>query len=195
MTASSSRHARRLPAGITPTGDEVHAYVSPAEAASTWCSSRATQTGTFLVQCDLHPENVGKLTVFDAGGAAPAEPVSPRRRQALALALSRDLGPVDYPGVSGVHVEATYATAEYVTQALGGAAAVAALEPDRHVAFLLTERTHTANLPADATRPTCTSTAVAVPLVDRKSHDRLAAPSGDLLSVRARRHVRDRAIR
>jgi cytochrome c-type biogenesis protein len=127
----------------------------------------ASQTGTFAVHCDLHPAEVGKLTVFD-GAALPTGPVSPRQRQALTLALSRNLGSVDYPGTSGVLVDATYAPAEYVTQALGGAAAMAALQPDRHIAVMLTERTHTANLPVITQLPDLFVGGRRVPLVDRK---------------------------
>lgn len=162
------RQRATSPAGIRPTGREVHAY-APGNRGVDVVLFTASQTGTFVVQCDLHPEKVGKLVVFDGGeGALPTGPVSPRRRQALALALSRDLGAVDYPGAAGVLVEATYATAAYVAQALGGAAAVAALEPDRHVAFLLTERTHTANLPADAHPPAVYVNGNRLALVDRK---------------------------
>jgi cytochrome c-type biogenesis protein len=75
---------------------------------------------------------------------------------------------VDYSGVSGVHVDATYATAEYVTQALGGVASAAALEPEQHVAFLLTERLHTANLPVDVEAPDLYVSGTSVPLVDRR---------------------------
>jgi cytochrome c-type biogenesis protein len=123
--------------------------------------------GTFVVHCDLHPETSAKLTVFDP--AAPSlNAVSPRRRQALALALFRDLGSVDYPAASEVRVEATYATAEYVGQALGGPPAVATLEPDRYVAFLLTERTHTANLPGHADPPDVQVNGSRLTLVDSR---------------------------
>lgn len=155
------------PAGIRPTGKEIHAYVSvPGDVDMVVFS--ASQAGTFAVHCELHPEEVGKLTVFD--GAAPsAAPISPRQRQALALALSRNLGSVDYPGAgaSGVIVEATYAPPEYVSEALGGEAAVAALEPARHIAVMLTERTHTANLPVTPA-PDLYVSGHRVPLVDRK---------------------------
>ena len=114
--AEHNHHNRQIvreratsPGGIRPSGREVHAY-APGGSGVDVVLFRATQTGTFIVQCDLHPEKAGKLVVFDGGGAAPAEQVSPRRRQALAHALSRDLGPVDYPGAPGVLVEATYAT-------------------------------------------------------------------------------------
>ncbi len=155
------------PAGITPTGQDVHAYVSGAERIDVLLFT-ATQTGTFVVQCDLHPEHVGKLTVFDPAGHQVGSAVSPRRRQALTLALGRNLGSVDYPGVSGVHLDATYATAEYVSETLGGAAAVAALEPEQHVAFLVTERIHTANLPADSPPPDLYVNGSPVPLIGRK---------------------------
>src|SRR5688572_28114077 len=151
------------PAGITPTGDEVHAY-APGSRGSDVVLFTASRAGTFIVQCDLHPEKVGKLTVFD-----PAETtVSPRRRQALARALSRDLGSVDYPEASDVLVEATYATPEYVTQALGGAPAMAALKPDSHVAFLLTERTHINSLPEHEEPPALYVAGSRVRLVDSK---------------------------
>jgi cytochrome c-type biogenesis protein len=154
------------PAGITPVGNEVHAYVTPAQGLDVVLFT-ATRTGTFVVKCDLHPEHVGRLTVFD-----PSEQVlsgfSPRRRQALMLALNRNLGAVDYAGVSGVHVDAAYATADYVAQALGGAATAAALEPDRHVTFLVTERLHTANLPVGADPPELSVNGNPVSLVDSK---------------------------
>ena len=166
------RHFVRLratsPAGISRTGDEVHAYVSDASRVDV-VRFTTTQTGTFVVQCELHPEKVGKLTVFEPDGPpAIASAVSARQRQALALALSRDLGSVDYPGVSGVHVDVTYATDEYVMQALGGAAAAEAFQPEQHVAFLLTERIHTANLPADSPLPDLYVNGAPVPLIDRK---------------------------
>jgi cytochrome c-type biogenesis protein len=155
------------PAGIRPAGDEVHAYVSvPGDVDEVLFT--ANQTGTFVVQCDLHREQLGTLTVFDGAGPPPGAPVSPRQRQALALALSRDLGSVDYPGAPGVRVEATYATAEYVIQALGGAAAMAALQPDRHVAVLLTERTHTNSLPEHAPPPELYVGGSRVALIDSK---------------------------
>lgn len=154
------------PAGIRPTGHEVHAYVSPDRRLDVVFFT-AAQAGTYVVQCDRHPEHVGRLTVFDPGKRV-ASGVSPRRRQALTLALNRDLGAVDYAGVSGVHVDATYATADYVTQALGAAATAAALEPESHVTFLVTERLHTANLPVDANPPTLTLNSRPVSLVDRR---------------------------
>jgi hypothetical protein len=45
---------------------------------------------------------------------------------------------------------------------------VAALEPDRHVVFLLTERTHTANLPTKADPPGVYVNGSPLALVDRK---------------------------
>jgi cytochrome c-type biogenesis protein len=65
-------------------------------------------------------------------------------------------------------VDATYATAEYVSEALGGTAAVTALAPEQHVAFLLTERVHTANLPATAEPPDVHLSGNRLPLVDRR---------------------------
>ena len=148
------------PAGIRPTGKEIHAYVSvPGDVDMVVFS--ASQAGTFAVRCDLHPEEVGKLTVF-GGAALPTAPISPRQRQALTLALSRNIS-----GTTGVIFEATYAPPEYVSEALGGEAAVAALEPARHIAVMLTERTHTANLPLTPP-PDLYVSGRRVPLVDRK---------------------------
>ncbi|MBI3047299.1 MAG: sulfite exporter TauE/SafE family protein [Acidobacteria bacterium] len=168
------------PAGIRPTGSEVHAYVSSVRGLDVVLFT-ATRTGTFVVQCDLHPEQVATLTVFDPVPQAAASG-SARGRQALARALTRDLGAVDYPGASGVRVEATYAPAEYVGQILGGLAVDGpakasdgpakagryVLEPDRHVAVLLTERVHTANLPGEAVPADLHVNGSPVPLVDRR---------------------------
>jgi len=161
------RQRETTPAGIRPTGTEVHAYVAGPNDLDVVIFT-ASQMGTFAVQCDLHQEHAGKLTVFDGAGQPPAAAVSSRQRRALALALSRDLGTVDYPGAPAVDVEVTYATAQYVTEALGGAAAVATLEPDRHVAFLLTERTHTANLPGNADPPNVRVNGTPLALLDRR---------------------------
>ena len=150
------------PAGIRPTGHEVHAYVSAARLVDILIFT-ATQTGTFVVQCDLHHEKIGKMVVFDAGGpstapAAPgnqlANPLTFRPPNPLRLELTRDLGSVDHPGTSGVLVEATYAPAEQLTRILGGPApTMPALEADRYVAFLLMETVHEGNLPGTAESP------------------------------------------
>jgi cytochrome c-type biogenesis protein len=168
-----NHHSRQLlrqraasPAGIRPSGSEVHAY-APGHRGTDAVFFTATQIGTFVVQCDLHPEHTARLTVFEAAGPSAA-PVSPRRRQALTRVLSRDLGSVDYLGAPGVRVDATYATEEYVAQTLGGASAVASLEPDKHVVFMLTERVHTANLPAATEPPDVYVSGRHLPLVDRK---------------------------
>jgi cytochrome c-type biogenesis protein len=154
------------PAGIRPTGDEVHGYVVRPNDLDVVLFT-APRAGTFLVRCDLHPEHSGKLTVFD-GGPNTESPFSPRQRQLLSRVLSRDLGNVDYPGAPDVHVEATYATAQYVTQALGGPAAVATLEPDRHIALLFTEQTHATSLPAHPEPPALYLDGSRVALVDSK---------------------------
>lgn len=166
------------PAGIRPTGDEVHAYVSPLEAADVVLFS-ATQIGTFVVRCDLHAEDIGKLVVFDGARhpAASGNELSVARENALSIApgdalsragaspsslaagnplsveLSRDLGSVDYPGASRVLVQATYAPPEYEARILGGSAAMAELEPDRYVAVLLTEGVRTGDLPGTVEPP------------------------------------------
>lgn len=167
----SAHHGLRLlrsrapsPAGIHPSGEEVHAYVAvPGDVDVVLFT--ASQTGTFDVECDLHRDRVGSLTVFAPAGEARSASESQGRWQALTRALSRDLGT---GGVEGVQVEATYATAEYVMQSLGGATAVAALQPDRHIAFLLTERTHIATLPEVSAPPQLVVNGRSVPLVDSK---------------------------
>ena len=153
-------------AGITPTGNEVHAYVSRARGIDVVLFT-ATRAGTYVVQCDLHPEKTARLTVFDSGPTASAT-VRPRESRALALALSRDLGSVNYPGAPGVRVEAMYAPAEYVTRILGPAAGMAASDRQRHVAVLLTQRTHTANLPSSTPPPALYVSGNRLPLVDSK---------------------------
>jgi hypothetical protein len=105
-------------AEIRPNRNEVHAYVT-AERRVDAVLFTATKTGTYVVQCDLHPEKVARLTVFDA--APPSIALAPPGgRHALTLALSKHLGSVDNPGAPGVQVEATYAPAEYVGQVFGG---------------------------------------------------------------------------
>jgi cytochrome c-type biogenesis protein len=124
------------PAGITPTGREVHGYVTAATNVEVVLFT-ATETGTFVVQCDLHPERVGRLTVF-RNPTEPATGLSAPAGRSLRAALTRGLGRVDYPGASGVHVEATYTPAEYAGQS---------------IAVLLTERLHTASLPRTTQPP------------------------------------------
>jgi len=167
------------PAGIGPTGDEVHAYVSTRGSVDVVLFT-ATQVGTFVVQCDLHSEKLGKLVVFEGAKrpaavvAAPGNALSPARGgamglapgNALSLALSRDLGTVEYPGPSEVFVEATYAPAQYVTQILGEPAAMTVLEPDRYVAILLTEGVHAGSLPSMAEPPDLYVSGSHLPLID-----------------------------
>ena len=153
------------PSGITPSGDEVHAYVSAAKGVDVLLFT-AANTGTFVVRCDLHSETVGQLTVLD--GPQQAGPTRPAAGGlALTRALSRDLGAVNYPEAAGVNVEVAYAPAEYVAQILGPAG-VAQLQPDRYVAVLMTERSHTANLPAKVEAPELRVNGSDVVLVDRK---------------------------
>ncbi|OFW00698.1 MAG: hypothetical protein A3I61_06890 [Acidobacteria bacterium RIFCSPLOWO2_02_FULL_68_18] len=153
------------PAGIRPTGHEIHAYVSPEESVDA-VRFIATRTGTYGVECDLHPKEAARLTVFDPPGMQTATAPAPSRR-ALALALTKDLGAVDYPGAAGVRVEATYAPAEYVTEILGDAAA-ADLKPNQYVAVLLSERLHAASLPGAPVAPALQVNGAPVPLLDRR---------------------------
>ncbi len=148
-------HSRQLvrartasPSGITPTGREVHGYVSAASNIDMVLFT-ATETGTFVVQCDLHPEHVGSLTVF-ANPAREATPLSSATGP-LRAALTRDLGDVDYGGASGVHMEATYTP-----------------QDAEHVAILLTEQLHTANLPERPPAPELLVSGTPISLVNAK---------------------------
>jgi cytochrome c-type biogenesis protein len=142
-----SRSRATSPGGITPSGREVHAYVSAARVVDVVLFT-ATQTGTYVVQCDLHPDKTASLTVFDAStgdALPPAATAGPG--PALRAALTRDLGSVDYEGTDHVRVEATYAP-----------------EDEQHVAVLLTEQLHTATLPKTTPPPRLFVSGVAVPL-------------------------------
>lgn len=54
----------RSSAGIRPLGDEVHAYAAGGGGGMDVVLFTPTNTGTFAVQCPLHPELAGKVTVF-----------------------------------------------------------------------------------------------------------------------------------
>ena len=174
------------PAGIRPTGREVHAYVSAARLVDILIFT-ATQTGTFAVQCDLHHETIGKMVVFDAGEpstesteaesthhvAEPkdslTDPFILQRSDPLRVRLTRELGSVDYPDAPGVLVEAIYAPAEYLTEICGGATpAVPALDPDQYHAILLTETVHEGKLPGGAEVPDLYVDGNPLPLIDRE---------------------------
>jgi cytochrome c-type biogenesis protein len=155
------------PGGIRPSSTEVHAYVSPERRVDAVLFT-ATETGTYLVQCDLHPEKVARLTVFSSGIGDRGSGTGVPSRQALTAALTKDLGEIDYPGAAGVRVEATYAPREYVTQILGDAVP-ADLDPDRYVAVLLSERIHSANLPGGAATPALHVSGTPMPLIDRRT--------------------------
>ena len=135
------------PAGMTPTGREVHGYVTGASKVDVVLFT-ATQGGTFEVVCDLHPGHAGSLIVFGRP-AQEAEPAGAAAGRVLRAALTRDLGRVDYEDASGVHVEATYAP-----------------EDDQHVAILLMEQLHTANLPGSAPPLQLFVSGDSLPLVD-----------------------------
>jgi cytochrome c-type biogenesis protein len=152
------------PAGIRPTGTEVHAYVLPDRRVDALFFT-ASRPGTYIARCDLHPEKVARLTIFDPE-AGPTTVVR-MSRQALTLALTKDLGSIDYPEARGVRVEATYAAPEYMPQILGRAVA-AEVDPDRYVAVLLSERIHRANLPPAAVTPALYVNGTPVPLAGRR---------------------------
>ena len=116
------------PSGITPTGKEVHGYVSAARNIDVVLFT-ATAPGKYEIVCDLHSEKLGTLTVFEEAVPAATTGVA-SSSSVMRAALTRDLGVVDYPGAKGIQVEATYTP-----------------DDEPHVALLVTERTHTTNLP------------------------------------------------
>ncbi|MBI4337598.1 MAG: cytochrome c biogenesis protein CcdA [Chloroflexi bacterium] len=67
---------------------------------------------------------------------------------ALSLGLTRTSTGVEYQGVQGIRVEAVFATPDYFTASLPGDAA-SRYQPERFTVFMVTERLHTADLPAD----------------------------------------------
>ena len=76
--AEHDHHSRRVaghraasPAGIRPTGHEVHAWALPRHRPDAVLFT-ATETGTYIVQCDLHQHKGARLTVFAAQEARPA---------------------------------------------------------------------------------------------------------------------------
>ena len=151
--------------GIRPSGHDVHAYVTQDRRVDEVLFT-ANHTGTYVARCDLHPGEVGRLVVFDALGPQVTASPSPSR-SALTRGLTKDLGSVDYPGVSGVIVEATYAPAEYATQILGVASADSTLRPDQYVAILLSERVHAATLTGVAISPSLYVNGAPVPFISR----------------------------
>ena len=166
------------PAGIRPTGHEVHAYVSAARLVDILIFT-ATQTGTFVVQCDLHHEKIGKMVVFDAGEppittsiaphGTPADPLNRRLPNPLRLEMTRDLGVVNQSGTSDVLVEATYAPTDQLTRILDGPLPpMPTLAADRYVAILLTETVHQGSLPAITEPPDMRLGESRLPLIDSK---------------------------
>ncbi|MCZ7574257.1 MAG: cupredoxin domain-containing protein [Ardenticatenaceae bacterium] len=62
QAASVVPYRSASPAGIQPTGNEVHAYAAAGDMDVVFFT--ATNIGTFIVQDPLHPEIVGKVRVF-----------------------------------------------------------------------------------------------------------------------------------
>ena len=99
-TATFVRTRAASPAGITPTGQEVHAYVSDGSA-STWSSSPRRRPGRSSSSAIFIRRQVGRLTVFDparaagrAGGlSAPAAGAGARAEQGFRIGgLRRRVG-------------------------------------------------------------------------------------------------------
>lgn len=154
----------RSPAGILPTGREVHAYVSAAKGLDLVIFT-PTNAGTFEVQCDLHDQVVGKVTVFDTG--TPSSVAGLGGTEALTGVLTRKLGSTGGAGAAGVEVEATYVPSEHASRILGPAG-VAGLGPGPHVTMLVTELVHTVDLPADVEPPAVYVSGDQLPLADSR---------------------------
>lgn len=61
---SAGAYRAASPAGIRPTGSEVHAYAHGGGGGMDVVLFTATSQGTFAVECPLNPEMVGQLTVY-----------------------------------------------------------------------------------------------------------------------------------
>ena len=188
---------RAMPPGrdTSDAAAEVHAYVSPARRASTWCCSRATQTGTFIVQCDLHPEKVGKLVGLrrrpaprrSAGISTPAAGAGACAEQGSRVCQ-----------LSRCHRRARRSDVHHrrVREAGTGRSAAGHNAGTRSAHCVPADRTPQRRIFLwMQTRRACFSTASRRAVRRPESHDKLAASPGDHLPVRARRHVRDRATR
>lgn len=153
------------PAGIRPSGREVHAYVSPERRVDEVLFT-AIESGNYVVRCDLHPGHVARFTVFE-----PREPqraaVPAINRQVLSRSLTKDLGFIDYADAAGVRVEATYAPPGYASRILGDAL-TGDLDRDTYVAMLLSERTHTSDLSSAAVTPVLQINGAPVRLLDQR---------------------------
>jgi cytochrome c biogenesis protein CcdA len=148
------------PAGIAPSGREVHGYVTGARIVDVVLFT-PTQTGTFAVACDLHPQETAQFTVFE-DPQRPAAAAAAGSTLALSRALTRELG-----AVAETNVEVTYAPPDYVAQVLGPAG-VRQLQPDRYVTLLINEKSHRSNLPTAALTPELRVNGTPVALVDRR---------------------------
>jgi plastocyanin len=62
ITLLTCRSGPRRRPGLSPLGDEVHTYALRGSKDAMFFT--ATSTGTYSVQCPLHPEKVGQVTVF-----------------------------------------------------------------------------------------------------------------------------------
>lgn len=61
---SAGAYRAASPAGVRPTGSEVHAYAPGGGGGMDVVLFTATNKGTFMVQCPLYPEMAGQLTVY-----------------------------------------------------------------------------------------------------------------------------------
>ncbi|MDP2728919.1 MAG: hypothetical protein Q8O55_00325 [Dehalococcoidales bacterium] len=143
------------PADIRPLGDEVHAY---AEAGGgDMVLFTATDTGTFLVHCPLHPEIIGKVIVYgiaryDVSVSPPLGTVAtedPSQASLKSAAILRELVPLlTRTAVSkdGIELEALYQA-----PALYELTGRTPPESDTSViAFTVSESVHDGELPEEA---------------------------------------------
>lgn len=123
-------------AGIKPTGDEVHAFA--AGRALDVVLFIPTNTGTFAVQDPLHPEIVGKVTVFTPETAQAQEFEEARLRT---LELLRTTSLTQYDGVYDIKFEVLYAPPAYFAMAVDEEG-VARYAPEEFYIFLISETIH-----------------------------------------------------
>jgi cytochrome c-type biogenesis protein len=126
--AAYVRIREQSPAGIAPTGREVHGWVTAGRNVDAVLFT-ATQPGTYTVHCDIHQDVEGRLVVFETptAGAAP---------DARSAALTRDLGLIGGTDAAPIRVEAMYSPRE-----------------DGDVTIVLTEQRHAAELPSPLPPP------------------------------------------
>lgn len=124
------------PAGIQPTGKEVHAYAQGGGLDVVLFIP--TNQGIFEVQDPLHPEIVGQVTVFmpETAQAQTFEHVRLRTQELL-----RTTALTKYHGNADINLEVLYTPPAYFAMAVDEEAA-ARYAPDKFYVFLVSETMH-----------------------------------------------------